>query len=269
MDVLRHELLSSSSGLPLGILAAKTLFADASFLISPEFRNGINGVDKKKKRGFLFSFITICSILALLVGPSAALLLIPQTYNDWQAGGATFYLVGTNESLWSSQLDNQSIGGAHCLSPSASDLSLQQLNMSSCIWSGYESILRWFQSSHLAQNSPTILIQDGVVDRNLILRAYSLSAATFGVVVAPCNYAQNLASLWNIAALNAKIAKPGSLSKWANLQYRAPGGPTASIRSQLPVVRTTCLTNNSVTFANIVNEVSTNHIAPAEKGILS
>ena len=262
MDILRRELLLSSSGLPLGILAAKTLFVDVTFLLSPDFRNGISGLDRKKKRLFLGLFITVCSILALLAGPSSALLLIPQVYDDWPAGGATFYMVGSNQTMWPSQLNAQSIGGAHCQSPTASDLSLQQLNMSSCVWSGYESILQWFESSHLADNLNTVLIQDGSVERNILLLYYTLGAAAFGVTVAPCIYAEVLAELWKTAIFHAPSAKPNSLSKSANLQYRSRDGTTASINSELPVVRTTCLTNDSVTFADIIDKASVAHIAP-------
>ncbi|KAK5360230.1 hypothetical protein LTS13_010320 [Exophiala xenobiotica] len=253
MDILRYQLLLSSSGLPLGILAAKRLFVDTSYLFSPEFRYGISGIDKKKTRAFLALFISMCSMLALLVGPSSALLFIPQTCDSWSAGGAIFHLVGTNASIWPSQLDARSTGGANCRSPSESDLSLQLLNESSCIWSGYKAISQWFQSAHQGDNSVSILLQDGVGERNILLRYYSLSAAAFGVTAAPCLYAKMLSGVWLAAIINANLIDQ-KFDKSRNLAYRAKGGSTSSMDSTLPVVRTTCLTNDTVTFADVANE---------------
>lgn len=255
MDMLRYQLLLSSSGLPLGILAAKTLFVDTTYLFSPEFRFGISGIDRWLRRWLLCVFIAVCSLLALLVGPSLALLLSPQIYHTWPAGGATFHLVGTNESIWPSQLDARSIGGDHCRSPNATDLSLQLLNSSSCIWSGYASIAQWFQSQHQATNLGTIHIQDGVVERDISLHFYPLGVAAYGIIMAPCLYAEVLSAVWRAAIFNAKSAQPRTLKKSANLRYRAKGGSTSSMNSTLPVVRTTCFTNNSVSFADIVNQV--------------
>jgi hypothetical protein len=253
MDLLRHELLTSLRGLPLGLLASRTAFTNFDFLVSPEFRYGISGVEKKTRLLFTL-FITICSILALLAGPSSALLLLPQTVTNWPAGGATFYLVGANETIWPSQLNAQSIGGANCQSPTENDLSLQQLNTSSCIWSGYKSILQWWQSAHLGAFLVTIPLQDGMFNRNIRIGLYSGGSAAYGVSFAPCIYAQNLAGLWGFAIFNN--AAPGSLSKLSNLQYRVKEGTTVSMNSSLPIVRTTCFTNDTVTYSDIVNEVS-------------
>ncbi len=225
---------------------------------------GISGFEKKKK--WLFAlFITACSLLVLLAGPSSALLLIPQRYVDWGAGGATFYLVGTKESIWPSHLDAQSIGGAHCQSPSASLLSSQQLNMSSCIWSGYQSILQWFESSHLGKNINTVSMQDGKIERNIYFRYNNLGATVYGISLAPCSFAKDLASIWNMALSRASIAVVGSLSRTANLAYRNRPGTTVSMNSQLPVVQTMCLTNYSVNFADIINQVSRHGVPCMER----
>jgi hypothetical protein len=52
MDVLRHELLHGSTGLPFGILTANTQFVDATYLISPEFRMNVFGLIQSKKMVF-------------------------------------------------------------------------------------------------------------------------------------------------------------------------------------------------------------------------
>ncbi|KAK3934057.1 hypothetical protein QBC46DRAFT_325715 [Diplogelasinospora grovesii] len=221
MDVLRDELLSGSNGLPLGIVTAKTLFANGTLLISPGFWNAIGGSDwwKKKKRCFLSFLIVTCSVLALVAGLSTALLLIPKTYSDWSAGGSTFHLAGTNDIIWPSKLDGQSIGGAHCQSTDG-DLSLQQFDESrSCIWAGYETMLQWFKTTprhradyikrvviqdgetvHPADYIRRVIIQDGNIQRRLLVRpGYNSSVAVFGVNVAACAYSNVLASIWRAA----------------------------------------------------------------------
>ena len=255
MDVLRGELLKGSNGLPLGVIAAKSLFADVTYLLTPEFRSGIFGLRNKTKY-WLAALIAVCSGLALFAGPSAALLLIPQAYTDWPAGGARFSLVGTPESIWPSVLDLSSVGGDQCKAPSSDILPLEQLNMTSCVWSGYPTLQEWFRAAHLTSQISHIEIQDGIFGRSMILQYSSLSCAVYGLTYAACLYGNMLAGVWKDAIINARSATPWSLSKYANLQFRNRGGTTTSIKSEIPVVRTTCLTNDSVYFAEIVNEVN-------------
>lgn len=258
MDIIRWQLLWSSNGLPLGILAAKTLFVDTAFLLSPEFRFGISSIDTRIKRYLLAALIVVCSILALLIGPSSALLLIPQAYSDWNAGGATFSLNGRKESIWPSYLDAQATGGDLCQSPTERTLSLQHLNMSSCVWSGYAPLLQWWQSTHLTGNLAEIPVQDGEIQRSMRLKFYgSPSAAVFGISLAPCSYAQLLQYIWWNAGSRASGANPNALTRTANIRYRAYG-TTISMNSQIPVVRTSCLTtltNDSVVYASLGNKV--------------
>jgi len=257
MDFLRRELLSSSTGLPLGILTAPTRFVEVSFLTSPDFRWGIQGLPKRK-RFLLALFIIVCSLLALLAGPSSALLLFPQTYSDWPAGGATFSMVGTNDSMWPLQLDADSIGGANCQSPSESLVQMEMLNMTSCIWSGYSEILQFFQSSHFTTSYQTLLVRDGLVNRNVLLH-WAADTMAFGPHVPTCLYAKSLAEIWYIAMINAPSTKTGTLKKFSNLRYRQIGGSTSSMKSQSPAVRTTCFVNTSVTFSDVVNEARVVH----------
>ncbi|KAL1860254.1 hypothetical protein Daus18300_009308 [Diaporthe australafricana] len=249
MDVLRQELLFGSTGLPLGILAAKTRFVDATFITSPDFRCGIRGLPRRKA-WFVGILIFLCSILALLSGPSSALLMLPQRHDDWPAGGATYFLVGTNESIWPSQLDKEAIGGVHCQTPSQGALEMQLLNMSSCVWAGYPSILQFFQSKHFNYKYSTITIQDGLVVRDMVIR----DEWAFAVHAPTCLYSEALSAIWYSAMFYAPSATPGSLEKFANLQYRQRGGNVMTLPSLVPVVRTTCFMNSSVTFADVVNK---------------
>lgn len=252
MDVLRRQ-LCSTHGLPFGFLLAKTSFTDATWLLSPEFFAGIGGFRKSVvKRAVLALFLTTCSLLAVLAGPSAALLLIPQVYSDWNAGSARFNLVGTAESIWPSRLDAQSIGGDHCRAPPNSTLRIDQLSSSSCIWSGYDTIGRWFQTTEKARIH-SIPISGGLVERNINYRYYPLSIAAWGVSLAACTYTELLGQVWLDAIMWANTA--GGLSKHTNLRFRKAGASVISIDSEIPVARTTCFTNASVRFADVVDKV--------------
>jgi len=256
MDLLRHDLLAGPSGLPLGLLTAKTQFIAPGYLISPDFRYGIGGLEKKKMI-WAAIFIAGCSVLALVAGPAAALLLIPQAYDEWNAGGASFYLVGAKESLWPPTLDSQSIGGEHCRSPSESDICLQMLNMSSCIWSGYRSIFEWTQSEHQAGSTNDVAIHDGGVYRVAYVRRYpDSSGVSYGVSLAPCLYANALSSLWRNATFNASTARLGTTSRLSGIRYWKQYVTMSSISSQIPVVRTNCLTTYPVVFANLAGKAS-------------
>jgi hypothetical protein len=205
MDVLRRELLSGSAGLPLGILIAKTCFVNAAYLFSADFRYGIFGLTWRKR--IRIALLTVvCTAIALLAGPSLALLLIPQRYSNWQAGGATFFMAGTNESIWPSQLDSASIGGAHSKSLTVDTLNAQSFNSSSCIWSGYSSIFSLMQSEHLGYNLVPFDMYDGQVD----LSRWPLCPDTWiiGVPLAVCLYSEIITNAWlHQATLNAPSAR--------------------------------------------------------------
>lgn len=252
MDILRHQLITSPGGLPLGILPAKSLFVDATYLVSHEFLSGI--ISMGRWRGiFLAVAISTCTAIALLAGPSSALLLIPQTYDNWHAGGATFYLEGSNATTWPSQLESESIGGKLCDPPSENVLMGPLTNLSHCVWSGSKAVSQQWQ---LVTPPTTLFLQDGLVRRNIYVQYYSLSAAAFGVSLSPLLYSRVINWIFRIAMFNAKSAKTGTLLRLSNLKTRKKEGTATSINSQIPVVRTTCLTNQSVNFADIVNQVS-------------
>lgn len=260
MDIVRHELLQGSNGLPLGILTAKTQFMDALYLTSPDFRHGICGIVGYKR--ILFGlFIMICTAISLLAGPSSALLLIPETHDqDWSAGGAQFQLRGSHDDFWPSQLDDSFVGGEHCRVPQDShqDRPLQpKPDTASCIWAGYEAMTQWWVSSHVTKKVSQIPMQDGGIRKMIHFRYsnHNHSVCAITVPLAPCTYSNTLGDLWLIAAATVPSAKPGTLSKFQNYVYRNRVGSKVTIESEMPVVWTTCLTNDSVTYADVVDKV--------------
>ncbi|KAL8678292.1 MAG: hypothetical protein Q9186_005342 [Xanthomendoza sp. 1 TL-2023] len=104
-QLLRHELVHGD-GLPLGLLAAGFDFTKLSYFWSPELMGSLKNAfsrPSKFRRLALITFLIIAGALAALVGPSCAVLLIPQP-QDWPAGGTMLYLNGTQEEIWPTKL---------------------------------------------------------------------------------------------------------------------------------------------------------------------
>lgn len=94
MDGLRYHLVFGPEGLPIGLVFAKLRFADISYLFSHDFRAGCSGFSQKRHRGSLGVLVALCSIIAILIGPSVAVLIIPTHFDLWPAGGVSFWLNG-------------------------------------------------------------------------------------------------------------------------------------------------------------------------------
>ncbi|KAL8856826.1 MAG: hypothetical protein Q9178_006543 [Gyalolechia marmorata] len=109
-QLLRHELMHGD-GLPLGLLAAGIDFTRLSYFWSPEmlgtFRSAINRPSKLRRLALIL-FLVTAGTLAALVGPSCAVLLIPQPQN-WPAGGTVIYLNGTQDHVWPANLSAEQI----------------------------------------------------------------------------------------------------------------------------------------------------------------
>lgn len=103
-DILRFELLYGS-GIPLGLLGSGITFTQISYFRSPDFlgalRYGIS--EKKKKKLCVCVALLLAGLLATTAGPASAILMIPRQ-QAWAAGTLDFYLNGTNNDFWPSQL---------------------------------------------------------------------------------------------------------------------------------------------------------------------
>ncbi|KAL8748045.1 MAG: hypothetical protein Q9190_000130 [Brigantiaea leucoxantha] len=105
-QLLRDELIYGD-GIPLGLLGAGFDFAKLSFFWSSEIFGSLKGLfrgSRKYRKVQLLLFLILAGALALLAGPSCAVLLVPQT-QDWPAGGTVFFLNGTKDDFWPVSLD--------------------------------------------------------------------------------------------------------------------------------------------------------------------
>ncbi|KAH8594151.1 hypothetical protein B0O99DRAFT_688174 [Bisporella sp. PMI_857] len=254
MDVLRYELLYSSTGLPFGILTAKTRFVNVTYLISPEFVFGVLKLSWRK--AWVTLLVVLFTLLAVLAGPSSALLMIPKTRDNWVAGRATFSMVGTNESIWPLKLDGSSIGGSHCLSPSEVHFESQPMNMSSCTWWGYQSILTsflsWGWESNLNSVDVSVPIQ-GRLKQTITLDIHEAYVSATGVNLPACLYSKALEDTWINAVANSRV-RSAKFFTWANLRYRNKLGSNVYIKSQLPFVKVGCIVNSSMPFSHVSNK---------------
>ena len=244
MDILRHQLLFGREGLPLGILASKQQFTELEYLISPEFRFGLAGFARRRKRLKFGLFILACSLISLFAGPSAALLLIPPLHSDWPAGGASFWLAGDDDSLWPSKLTASSTGEPDCGYPSMETLSTEALNYSGCIWAGYSSLAESFKQKHF-DNEFDLIIDDGVLKRDFVIRPKGEVAETWVLAIhmAVGVLSKNVAGAWYQALQGI------SVSSWHHtLRYRTRNETLGSVQSWVPAVRTDCAKTSSLLY---------------------
>ncbi len=244
MDVLRHELLFGREGLPLGILASKQQFTEMEYLISPEFRFGLAGFPRRRKRLLFGLSILTSSLISLFAGPSAALLLIPTQRSNWPAGGASFWLAGDNDSLWPSKLTTSSIGEPDYAYASMQQLSTGSLNFSGCIWAGYSLLAEAFQQRHFSSGID-LIVDDGVLKRDYVIRSKGEVAETWvlGIHMAVGVLSKNVAAAWYDAL------KGISPSSWRHtLRYRIFNETIGSVESWVPAVRADCAISDSLFY---------------------
>lgn len=244
MDILRHQLLFGREGLPLGILASKQQFTEMEYLVSPEFRFGLAGFARRRKRLLFGLFILTSSLISLFAGPSAALLLIPTLRSNWPAGGASFWIAGDDDYLWPSKLTASSIGEPGCELPSMQKLSTEALNFSGCIWAGYSSLSESFKQKHY-DSEVGLIVDDGVLKRDFVIRSKGEVAETWVLAIhmAVGVLSKNVAESWYMAL------KGISVSSWHHtLRYRIFNETIGSVQSWVPAVRADCAIIDSLPY---------------------
>ncbi|KIW57194.1 hypothetical protein PV05_05784 [Exophiala xenobiotica] len=107
---VRHELLHGG-GLPLGLVGSGFNFGSFDFFFTKEFRGGLSNAmmpgHKLRKTGFII-LLCVAGLIAALAGPSSATLIVP-TLQTWQAGGTHFYLNGSSEDFWPSDVSRNAL----------------------------------------------------------------------------------------------------------------------------------------------------------------
>lgn len=153
LHVLRHDLMRH--GVPLGFVGSGLYFSQANCFWSPEILIGALQSIKSWERLRLLCIIIIAALLALLIAPSAAVLLQPRSQSV-PAGGTEYFLPATPDELWPSELD-----GADELPVCFQEYSARNI---ACANAGFESLRNYFTNFNSSFAIPSMmLLTDGML----------------------------------------------------------------------------------------------------------
>ena len=137
-QLLRDELLYGD-GIPLGLLGAGFEFTKLSFFWSPEILGGFKSLFRGRRRYRkvqLGLFLILAGTIALLAGPSCAVLLVPQN-QEWPAGGTSLFLNGTKDEFWPMKLTASPLLTSTCPSSLGTHYGLCPSGGYRSLWSHY------------------------------------------------------------------------------------------------------------------------------------
>ena len=246
VDMICFMTLCHQSGLPFGLLSSKYRFTDLTYFASPSFWSGSRGIRSRWRRNLIRLLLLVSAMIAVFIGPSSALLMIPST-GPWPGGGTRFWLVGTGETLWPEKLDSRFIGGAHCQDPSVDMIFGDQINSSGCIWNITPTLAQACKDWHLGLGQLSTTFDDGVVKREIWhtrngtdIRAASSNAAISRISL-------TIGDQWDVAIGWAQDTL-GILSPYSRLVDRDRSASVAGVVSPIPAVRTKCRLNVTASY---------------------
>ncbi|RSL43929.1 hypothetical protein CEP54_014890 [Fusarium duplospermum] len=272
-DVVRDE-LARGEGLPLGLMGVGFSFSSVSFFFSSDFWAGVSFSHPRKMR--IIALVVTSGLIAPLVGPTSAVLMIPRELS-WAAGGGYLWLngrvihilrilakvtilgIGTKNQLWPSKLEKGR-------SPEDDEVH--------CIAGGWEDIRDNYKTwaSDARQAVPSFEVPQGL-GRKLYARTRQTDA--FGeetwLFTAHSDLSimqSHMYSIWS-SALHYLAKKESGY-----LRLRKASARTATVESDLPAVRVSCspLTDNSYSHLSLFNfpvlaeyNHDTDHLQPPKK----
>lgn len=247
LDLVRYDVLVGEDGLPFGLLGSASAFKDFSFLWSANLWYGTGAISPWLRKLRLPAFLILSCLLATVAGPSSALLMIPLT-REFPGGGSDFWLIGSEASLFPSNLNAEAVGGESCLNATPEMMQLKTANHSRCIWSSTSAITEVAKSLGMTPLVNTMTVVDGSFRREVLFRASSLSQDYYDTWAVSSGYPEVVSStvlswIWYDALYHAPIAA-GTLSIPARLKSRTQELSVAKVPTQLPIVRVRC--NNTV-----------------------
>ncbi|KAI9857254.1 MAG: hypothetical protein M1824_004930 [Vezdaea acicularis] len=225
--------LCFGDGIPLGLLSSGYHITQLHFLWSSELWGSVESrpfrqLFKQKLIALLIVFV----IVLVLVGPASAVLMIPST-KWWWAGGTSFYLQGSEDDLWPSNLTQAHTGGPECTTGVMSN------NNHRCMSGGYPAILNHIMALQPpSQGRPnggfSMLTQDTGIRKNIhgAIRYGGTQRDTWAVDIHAAT-----AAVSGIVGDGYNMAK----SQAGGQYWRYIDGPGVGyVDVQLPAVRTAC-----------------------------
>lgn len=246
VDAIRDKLLFGSEGVPLGLVLANVRFSDASYLLTHDFRAGWSGFKRVRTRILFCILIVACSVIGLFVGPASALLIIPEYYDNWPAGGASFWLHG---DLFPSviEVDNRLRENCRLIKANESLLLVPNEDLTFCPWAGYHALTaelmqRVLSVEHDLSYTVGTFRQQLSIDWDLRSAFYHKHSARVWVTatnIAIGSFSRYISQVsWTMAMWLAKETQPGNYL--ASLKYRDRGETTATVEGKMPLVRAQC-----------------------------
>ena len=225
-DMVRYQLLNE--GIEFGLLTSAFWYSAANFIWSQSFWSLFRRPICFRRVVFMI-FISAFGLLATIVGPASALLVLP-TQSWLPGGGSEFYLKGTESDLWPQHLTS-SLSPPECLNYIFSPYR--------CLYGGLEDLSKnWGFSGISEENAWSIPILDQNIRRQLhIFRprgsVTQSRPATWATTthIATLLLADNLIEKHKEAVLFAR----GKESRLQNA-----GVTMTTIDGKTPVLRTVC-----------------------------
>ena len=191
---LRYE-LCVSNGLPLVYLPTPFQLSIPHMVLKRDFWSVTTVKDQSRRLYWFGAGVLVATILTALVGPSSAILILPQL--KWWAVKHPFsgtdgftYLGGTHDVLWPGFVD-QSLVPEDCLGDSVAIRIPQH-----CPYANVVEISRWAQDA-LSQNAPPNIT--ATTDANMLRYLTSSHNATSGYSVASTgmsDLSRDLGTIW-------------------------------------------------------------------------
>ncbi|KAK0252968.1 hypothetical protein LTR35_017047 [Friedmanniomyces endolithicus] len=253
MHVLRHELISGD-GVPFGLLGGGFQFSGLGYFWAPEFWGAILHAPLTfRKKATLAGTLLVAGLIAVAAGPSCAILLVPRE-QTWNAGGGTFYLPGTNDTLWSTDFTSMMAPfDEFCFWPNAS-------SYATCPSGGYADLWSTFGEAGLARNPPReldlttarlygsdtrIAMKTAMTDWTRLTNFAQIEVATRGIACQTTAVGIHGPTTVMLARLmndwfDAVLQIPYSPSWPSKSEYKYWDTRTIKVASRVPVVRVAC-----------------------------
>ena len=171
------------------------------------------GITSRRKR----TFIGVRTI-ALLAGPTSAVMMIPVYRNGWFGGGADIILPGTTDQLWPSNMTSTGIKvGNDCVVSGLESADLSSLGIDGCIWLKLVTMVQTLTQWIYNPEKMNITLQDGVftrdidiwVDHKIVTPKINTTSETWAIApkLSPLVYSLSLEQFWVQAVDTAPLAK--------------------------------------------------------------
>ncbi|KAL6243573.1 hypothetical protein RBB50_009566 [Rhinocladiella similis] len=124
--VIRHELLYGI-GLPLGLIGSGFNFGSFDFFLKKEFWGALHSwrtTGHRRRKAAVVFLLCAAGFVAALAGPSSATLIVP-TSQTWPTGSTDFYLPGSPEDVWPSDVSKDAaVSQQFCSNGTSSTLAI-------------------------------------------------------------------------------------------------------------------------------------------------